>query len=242
MIDADIVTWLPRRMHDLGIVIPTLNEATGIEALLLSLQPLRAAGAELVVVDGGSSDDTRQRCQGLCDHLLTTTPSRGLQLRKGAEICQRPYLWFLHADSRVVAEAANCVLRALGDERGIWGRFDVRLSGSAKFLRVVQWTMNLRSRLTGIATGDQGIFVRRDALDRIGGFPNQPLMEDIELSRRLKRLARPRCLRTPLIQTSSRRWERLGVARVILAMWWFRLRYFAGASAEDLARDYYRHG
>lgn len=223
----------------LSIVIPALNEAAGIAATLEPLQPLRAQGHEVLVVDGGSADGTAELARPLCDALLTAPRGRAMQMNAGAAAARGDVLWFLHADTRADTAAFAALSAALADPACVWGRFDVRLSGAHLLLRVVETLMNLRSRLTGIATGDQGLFVRRDAFVRVGGFPDIPLMEDIALSRRLKRLAAPVCLRARLV-TSSRRWEEHGVLRTILLMWRLRFDYWRGVPAERLALRYRR--
>lgn len=221
----------------LSIILPVLNEAVGIAACLQSLQALRARGAALIVVDGGSRDGTPTRARPLADHVLTSPSGRARQMNAGAAVARGEVLWFLHADSAIPADADRLILDALADER-LWGRFDVCLSGTARALRIIEWSMNRRSRLTGIATGDQGIFVRREAFERVGGYPDIPLMEDIALSKALKRLSRPVCLRQCLV-TSSRRWERDGVWRTVFLMWRLRLAYWLGADPARLARRYY---
>lgn len=222
----------------LAIIIPARDEAERIGALLGDLAPLRAAGHVLLVVDGGSVDGTRSLAAAGVDRVLETAPGRARQMNAGARVADGDILWFLHADTRVPPGAPAALLDACG--RGAcWGRFDVRLSGSHPLLRIVERAMNLRSCVTGIATGDQGIFVTRAAFNAVGGFPELPLMEDIALSRRLRRLARPACLRPPLV-TSSRRWEARGVLRTILLMWRLRLAYALGADPAELARRYAR--
>jgi rSAM/selenodomain-associated transferase 2 len=222
----------------LSIVIPALNEAQRIGDLLADLAPLRAAGGEIVLVDGGSSDQTAALAAPAVDRVLAAQRGRAAQMNAGARVASGDILWFLHADTRVPAGAADVLLAAC-QQGALWGRFDVRLSGRHPLLRVVERGMNWRSRLTGIATGDQGIFVRRDVFSSIGGFADLPLMEDIEFSTRLRRQARPACLRLALA-TSSRRWEERGVARTILLMWRLRLAYALGADAHSLARRYER--
>ena len=220
----------------LSIVIPTLNEAEHIGALLSDLAPLRAAGHEVILVDGGSVDATRALAASGVDQVLESARGRAVQMNAGARVAGGEILWLLHADSRVPPGAAEALLAAC--ENGAhWGRFDVRLSGRHPLLRVVERAMNARSCLTGIATGDQGIFVTRDAFAQVGGLPEIPLMEDIALSKRLRRLAQPACLRPPLT-TSSRRWEARGVVRTILLMWRLRLAYALGADPARLARRY----
>ncbi len=221
-------------MTVVSVVIPALDEAQHIVSTLQALQPLRGAGGEIIVVDGGSTDATVDLARPLADAVLSSAPGRARQMNAGAAAARGRWLWFLHADT--VADAAClAALRSALDAGAHWGRFDVRLSGRHPLLRVVERAMNLRSRLTGICTGDQGIFVRRDLFRALGGYADIPLMEDIELTRRLCRRARPRCLATPLV-TSSRRWERHGVARTIVLMWRLRLAYALGASPHRLAR------
>jgi rSAM/selenodomain-associated transferase 2 len=222
----------------LAVIIPTLNEADSIAATLGRLQALRDAGHEVIVVDGGSVDDTAGLAVPLADAVISSRAGRARQMNAGARAARGDLLWFVHADTRVQGDTHEVLLSALTVQPSRWGRFDVRLSGEARLLRLVEWLMNMRSRLTGIATGDQGIFVERETFERIGGFADIPLMEDIEISRRLKRAAgRPLCLRHRLI-TSSRRWETQGIPRTILLMWRLRLAYALGADPATLARHY----
>jgi rSAM/selenodomain-associated transferase 2 len=223
----------------LSIVIPALNEAAGIEATLQALQPLRLRGVELVLADGGSSDSTPTLAQPWVDAVVDAPRGRALQMNAGAARARASVLLFLHADTRLPPLADVLVLQAVqrSDKGACWGRFDVRIEGRPWMLRVVAVLMNLRSRASGIATGDQAIFVTREAFERVGGFPVQPLMEDIEISRRLKRLGRPACLGARVC-TSGRRWEQRGVWRTILLMWRLRWRYWRGESAAQLAKAY----
>jgi rSAM/selenodomain-associated transferase 2 len=220
----------------LSIIIPALNESACIGATLACLQDARRRGHELVVVDGGSTDGTAQLCAGQADSLVHAARGRAAQMNAGAAGALGDTLLFLHADTLAPADVDRLIARVLAQQPG-WGRFDIRLSGSHPLLRLVERLMNLRSRLSGIATGDQGLFVTRDLFERAGGFPDLPLMEDVAFSRRLKRLARPHCLRTCLV-TSSRRWETRGVVRTILRMWWLRAAFFLGVPAGRLAKQY----
>ncbi len=220
----------------LSIVMPALNEALGIERSLQALVPMRARGVEVVLADGGSFDDTAQRAAPWVDQLVVAPRSRALQMNAGARMARGDVLLFLHADTDLPLGADELVLEAIS-QGACWGRFDVRIEGRAGMLRVIAALMNWRSRVTGIATGDQAIFVTRAALDHVGGFPDQPLMEDIELSRRLKRRGAPACL-SAKVCTSGRRWEQRGVWRTILLMWWLRWRYWRGESAARLAELY----
>jgi rSAM/selenodomain-associated transferase 2 len=226
-------------MSRISIVLPILNEEARVAACLCALQPLRDRDCELIAVDGGSRDRSVALAESLVDRVVVGPKGRAAQMNAGVRQANGDILWFLHADSLPPPDALSLIRAALaGQERG-WGRFDVRLSGRRPSLRMVEFSMNLRSGLTGIATGDQGIFVRRDLFERIGGYPPIALMEDIALSRALKRYSRPVCLRQRVL-TSSRRWERDGIARTVLLMWRLRLAYFLGADPDRLARIYYR--
>jgi rSAM/selenodomain-associated transferase 2 len=215
----------------LSVVVPVLDEAARIRDALRALAPLRARGHEVILVDGGSSDGTAEVAAGLCDRVVNASRGRALQMNAGARAATGDMLLFLHADTRLPAGAEILVFGA-----PIWGRFDVRIEGRHPLLKVVAWAMNLRSRLTGIATGDQAIFVRRAAFP---GFPEIALLEDVAFCAMMKRRARPACLRAKVL-TSGRRWESRGVLRTIFLMWRLRLMYFFGARPDDLARLYHR--
>ena len=222
----------------LSIIIPALDEAAGIGATLAAMQPLRAAGHEVIVVDGGSRDGTPAAAQPLADRVLAAPRGRASQMNAGADRAVGEILLFLHADTRLPPGADRAVLDGLAASGARWGRFDVRIEGRSPLLALVAWLMNRRSRLTGIATGDQAMFVTREAFATVGGFPALALMEDVELSTRLRRVSPPLCLGDRVV-TSGRRWESRGVFRTIVLMWWLRLRYFLGASPERLRRIYY---
>ena len=219
-----------------SVVIPTLNEAKRVPDLLRGLAADHGIGLELIVADGGSTDGTQDRARPLADLVLETGRGRAVQMNAGARAARGAYLWFLHADTGVSPGAVAALGAACG-AGAPWGRFDVRLSGRHPLLRLVERLMNLRSCLTGIATGDQGIFVARADFEAVGGYLEIPLMEDIALSKALRQRARPLCLRTP-IETSSRRWEERGLLRTILLMWRLRLAYALGADPSRLARRY----
>ncbi|MBI5898585.1 MAG: TIGR04283 family arsenosugar biosynthesis glycosyltransferase [Rhodocyclales bacterium] len=223
-------------MRRLSIILPVLDEASAIGARLAALQALRAQGVELVVADGGSRDGTAARCAGLADHVLIAACGRARQMNAGAAISHGEILLFLHADTELPPRAFDAIVGAI-DAGALWGRFDVRIDGSHPLLRIVERMMNWRSRLTGIATGDQAIFLRRDLFERIGGYQDIPLMEDIRLCARLKREAAPACLAEP-VTTSARRWEQHGVWRTMLLMWRLRAAHYFGANPEVLARRY----
>jgi rSAM/selenodomain-associated transferase 2 len=220
----------------ISIIIPVLNEAAGIVRSLERLQAFRRQGAELIVADGGSTDDTLHRAGTLADCLIAAARGRGSQMNAGAMRARGEVLLFLHADTSLPAGALESIAaaRAAG---AVWGRFDVNIEGAVRGLGMVAGMMNWRSRLSGIATGDQGIFVTRAAFWQLGGFPEIALMEDIVLSRALRAIAPPACL-AERVTTSGRRWEQNGLLPTILKMWWLRWRFHCGASPADLARDY----
>lgn len=219
-----------------SIIIPALNEAGLIEESLLCLQPYRQQGHEVIVVDGGSRDNTVDLARPLCDHVMSSPPGRARQMNAGASRASGDIYLFLHADTRLPGESCNRICQAIQNNHH-WGRFDVTFSGRRPLLRLIAWSMNWRSRLTGIATGDQGIFVRSDVFNRCDGFADIPLMEDIRLSMTLKSVARPACLACP-VTTSSRRWEKHGILRTVMLMWRLRLAFFLGANTSQLARLY----
>jgi len=230
----------------ISVVVPVLNEAAGIVATLASLAPLRAAGHEVIVADGGSSDGTAALAAAQADCVVVAPRGRARQMNAGAARARGEVLLFLHADTRLPRDAAAQLQQALA-AGAHWGRFDLRIEADAAARRAGRWMfplvgalINLRSRLSGIATGDQAIFVRTSLFHQLGGYADQPLMEDIELCRRLKALpaaGAPACLRTR-VATSGRRWQQHGVWRTIVLMWWLRWRYWRGDSAEALARLY----
>jgi rSAM/selenodomain-associated transferase 2 len=224
-------------MSKLSIIVPVLNEGDGIAAALDALAHLRALGTEVIVVDGGSRDATIERAQLRADRVVLAPRGRALQMNAGAARASGDVLLFLHVDTRLPAEANRVVLDGLAGSARDWGRFDVKIDGRSRLLPVVAWLMGLRSRLTGIATGDQAIFVRREAFQAVGGFPAIALMEDIAICKRLKRRGRPLCLRA-CVTTSGRRWEKNGVLGTILLMWRLRFAYFLGADPKQLARQY----
>jgi rSAM/selenodomain-associated transferase 2 len=225
----------------ISLIVPALNEADGIAAMLQALQHMRGRGLEIIVADGGSTDGTVVVCAPLADRVIIAATGRARQMQAGAAQARgSSVLWFLHADSLAPRNADRAIATALGSGEHQWGRFDVRFLHAGLLLRVVATLMNLRSRLTGIATGDQGIFVTRELFERVNGYPQIPLMEDIALSCRLKHHSRPACLHDKLV-TSARRWQVQGTLRTILIMWSLRLAYFLGASPVRLARFYKPH-
>jgi rSAM/selenodomain-associated transferase 2 len=220
----------------LSLILPVLNEATTVVAQLTKLQALRARGAELLVVDGGSNDGTVVLAAAGADRLLDAPRGRALQMNAGARASRGEVLLFVHADTTLPPDA-DALIRAAIAGGAVWGRFDVSIDSRHPLLPLVAAMMNWRSRWTGIATGDQAMFVRRDAFLAVGAFPEVALMEDIALSRRLKAVAPPACLRAR-VRTSGRRWEQHGVLRTIVLMWRLRASYFFGADPQQLAVRY----
>jgi rSAM/selenodomain-associated transferase 2 len=221
----------------LSIIIPCLNEAEGIAGTLAALEPVRRRGAEVIVVDGASDDGTAERAAPLADVVFAAPRGRASQMNAGADRARGEILLFLHADTLLPEAADALIIDGLKRARRSWGHFDVRIDGRHPLLRAVERLMNARSRLTGIATGDQAIFVTRTLFTATGGFPDIPLMEDIELSKRLKRFGAPLCLNHRIV-TSGRRWQKRGVLRTILLMWGLRLAYSLGADPRRLAVRY----
>ena len=224
----------------LAIVVPVLDEAAQIEASLAALADFRQRGARVIVVDGGSHDATVRLAAPLCDRVIAAPRGRALQMNAGAR-CEEgrgaDVLLFLHADVRLPREADRLIFRALSNSHACWGRFDVGLEGRSPGLGLVGALMNLRSRATGICTGDQAIFVEQGAFVALEGFAPIALMEDVEFCRRARRLSAPLALRPPVI-VSARRWDQAGLARTVLRMWWLRLAYFMGADPQRLAQRY----
>ena len=219
----------------ISIIIPVLNEETNLARLGEHLRTITQPH-EIIIVDGGSRDNTLHIAYQLTDAVLVSSPGRALQMNSGAEIASGEVLLFLHADT-FLPDDALAVIAALSAEENIWGRFDVRLSSRRFVFRLIETLMNLRSCVTSIATGDQAMFIKKNLFQRVGGFPEIALMEDIEISRRLKKIVKPVCLKQKVI-TSSRRWENNGVVATVLLMWKLRLYYFFGMSPEKLKQLY----
>ncbi len=220
----------------LSIIMPVLDEAATIETALSALQPYRTRGVEVIVADGGSNDDTTARAAPLCDHVVTAPRGRSFQMNAGAAAALGDVLLFLHADTQLPENADRLVLSGLTRTGADWGRFDVRFDHGGP-LALVAFAMNLRSRTTGIATGDQAMFMTRAAYEAAGGFPAIALMEDVAMSARLKQIGRSLCLRAR-VTTSGARWRKYGLLRTVLLMWRLRLAFYFGADPAKLARSY----
>ncbi|HAX20904.1 MAG TPA: glycosyl transferase [Hydrogenophaga sp.] len=220
-----------------SIIVPMLNEAPGLPGLLARLTELERQGCEILIVDGGSDDGSVSLAERAGFRVLASQKGRARQMNLGAAQVTGDVLLFLHADTLLPEDALTTLRQSMQKTAAVWGRFDVLIDGAHPMLRVIATLMNHRSRWTGIATGDQAIFVTRKAFNAVGGYPDQPLMEDIELSNRLRALARPACIPTP-VRTSGRRWESRGVWRTVLLMWRLRWAYWRGTPAEQLAQRY----
>jgi rSAM/selenodomain-associated transferase 2 len=219
----------------IAVIVPVLNEVERLPGLLKMLNGLNVN--EVVLVDGGSEDGSQKLLGQSEFRWLQSKKGRASQMNAGASICQSEILLFLHADTEVDAAAMASARDAMADSEVVGGRFDLKLSGRHPMLRLIEQMINLRSRFTKISTGDQAMFVRRKLFEKLGGFSDQPLMEDVEFSRRLKQQGRVACLHDR-VTTSSRRWEQSGMLRTILLMWKLRFLYWTGVSPERLARIY----
>ena len=220
----------------LSIIIPVLNEGSILEARLRALQFVRAEGAELIVIDGGSTDDSVRIAEPLCTQLCQSKPGRATQMNQGAARAQGEYLLFLHADTVLSKDCLDALLAALAS-RPVWGRFDVSIEGAHPLLPLTAAMMNWRAKWTSVATGDQGIFVSTERFRALGGFPEMPLMEDVALSKMLRRVERPARVSASLL-TNGRRWDQGGWLRTVLRMWGLRFAYWSGINAQTLARCY----
>jgi rSAM/selenodomain-associated transferase 2 len=216
----------------LSIVIPTLNEVSHIESLLAQLSD---ENVELIVVDGGSDDHTAQRAS-VHAKLIHNSAGRALQMNAGAAIASGDWLWFLHADTQL-SQPLKAYIDEITQSSSLWGRFKVRLDDARFIFRVIERLMNARSCFTSVATGDQGLFVDRRLFDELGGYPELSLMEDVALSKRLRKVMPVKCSALPLI-TSARRWQQRGVLKTIVLMWWLRLAYVLGVSPARLSQWY----
>ena len=222
-----------------SIIIPVLNEADGIAEFLQHLQTFRKAGHEIVVVDGGSTDSTPQLAKPYADKLVQTSSGRARQMNAGVHVADGEVLVFVHADTFLPGSAMQDIKQGLEKSKKVWGRFAVRLSGHQFLFRIIELMMNMRSCLTGVATGDQVIFIKRDVFSEAGYFDDMPLMEDVAMSKKLKGISRPCCLSSKVC-TSSRRWEQHGIIRTVFLMWILRLRYWLGTSPDILVQHYYK--
>lgn len=225
-------------MPDISIIIPTLNEERVLPLTLSHLQNLRRQQVEIIVVDGGSTDNTAVCTEGLVDRLVFSKAGRAAQLNKGAQVAQGPLLLFLHADTLAPKQLVQLLNQPLIKKRSdVWGRFNVKLDGEHFLFRIIEMMMNGRSCFTGIVTGDHAMFVSRKLFKQVDGYPVIELMEDIAISKKLKRINRPICIKQAVV-TSSRRWEQAGIINTIFKMWLFRLAYFFKVPPAILSKKY----
>ncbi len=227
----------------LSIIIPCLNEAQNIATTLHRLQKARNRGHEIILCDGGSRDNTVKISQPLVDHLLNTAAGRATQMNAGAHIAKGNVLCFLHADTLAPENIDEIILNAftVSSHRKVWGFFTIKLSSSRWPFRIIEWLINKRSCITKIASGDQGIFIKKSTFQKLSGYTEIPLMEDINISKHLKKLSHPVCIKSSPLITSSRRWEKHGIIRTVLLMWRLRFAYFCGAPADTLSKVYKNH-
>jgi len=222
----------------LSIIIPVLNEQANLSQISSHLQSIRHQGHEVIIVDGGSTDSTLAISYEVADHVIISKTGRALQMNNGAAIASGNVFVFLHADTFLPDNAVKIISESMSEHT--WGRFNVRLSSNRSVYRLIESLINLRSCFTSIVTGDQAMFIEKSLFDRVAGFPEIALMEDIEMSRKLKKIDRPVCIKQKVI-TSSRRWENRGVVTTVVLMWKLRLYYFFGVSPDKL-NQLYRHG
>jgi len=223
----------------LSIIIPTLNEENNIARVINDIKSsIQLENYEIIICDGGSSDKTTFIAESLCDQVVISPAGRGGQLNHGAKNAHGDILLFLHADTSLPIHFDKMITNAIATNPGkSWGRFDLRLSGEKVIFRIVERLINIRSRITFISTGDQCLFMTREIFENVNGFKHIPLMEDVDISKRLKNVCPPICIACPVV-SSSRRWEEKGILRTILLMWWLRLLFYMGISPETLKRLY----
>lgn len=220
-----------------SIIIPTLNEEASISHLLQQLQTYRQQGHEVIIVDGGSTDKTVSISQPFADKVIQSEPGRAVQMNNGASQASFDVLWFVHADTLIPDNAVERIQYYLSNDKNKWGCFNIKLSGSHVLFRIIERMINIRSCISGIATGDQGIFINKNLFEVVKGFSNLPLMEDVELCKRLKPISSPVCAKE-VLTTSSRRWEQNGILSTVVLMWRLRFLYWMGIGADKLADQY----
>ena len=226
--------------NQISVVVPVLNERQNLPKLLEQLGHF--SFAQIIIVDGGSADESWQYLSQFQEtsslvglEIVQSESGRAKQMNAGAAIASAEVILFLHADTELPNNAIEKIFTSIATAD--WGRFDVVFKEHDWRMKIIAQFMNLRSRMTGVATGDQAMFMRRQVFEELHGFANIPLMEDVNLSKRLLKHSRPICLKVQVI-TSARRWLKHGVLRTVLLMWWLRFAYFIGVNPEKLAKKY----
>jgi rSAM/selenodomain-associated transferase 2 len=222
----------------ISIIVPVLNESALIRSFLRHLRE-KIPGAEMIVVDGGSDDGTPELCAGLADRVLSASRGRARQMNAGAAIATGDVFWFLHADSVIPATASREIARVVGKSKNAGGCFRLRLPGRELIYRVSDSLGNIGVSIFGFALGDHGIFCRRTAFFRAGGFPDIPLMEDAEFYRALRRLGKMRQAASDIIG-NQRLYEQLGPYRTTIYYVAILALYLAGARMALLTSIYRR--
>ncbi len=225
-------------MQKFSFIIPVLNEESFFVEQTKIFTSLLEQGHEVIVVDGGSTDQSVVIAEQIGCICISTNPSRGHQLHIGAKKSSNQILVFMHADTLLPPSGLGNIRNVMEKANNYWGRFNVVFTNQKLVFKVIAWFMNKRSCLTGIVTGDHTFFMKREIYFNSGGFSDIPIMEDIELSKKLRKYSRPVCLSEKVI-TSSRKWEQQGVLKTILLMWYLRLLFYVGVPAEKLAKRYY---
>jgi rSAM/selenodomain-associated transferase 2 len=221
----------------LSIIVPVHNQARSIGAILHALKSFRDRGAEIIVVDGGSNDDTAMLARPLADQVIRSPRGLGLQMNEGAKVANGFIFLFLRPETKLPPDADTQVMYGRSRDTSVWGRFDLRLAGRHMMLPLAARYLNWRSRMSGIASGEQAIFVQREAFFRIGGFRHMPVMEDVDLCQRLKAISPPICVASR-VTAPGERFDRDGMWKTLRAMWAMRMRYRMGAKPDDLAKRY----
>lgn len=221
----------------LSIIVPVLNEARTIAGVLNTLRPFRQRGAEIIVVDGGSDDDTAQLAQPLADRVVKAPRGRAAQMNEGAKVASGFIFLFLPTETRLPPDADTQMMVGRNRDTSVWGRFDMHLTGRHPLLPIVARILNWRSRMSGIASSEQAIFVQRETFFRLGGFADIPVMDDVEMSKRLKAISPPICV-TSRVTVPGKRFDREGFWTTLRMMWLMRFRYRTGMKPAEILKRY----
>lgn len=223
-------------MVKLSIIIPVLNEGDALTPFLKALILLKSQGVELIGVDGGSTDNSFELLSTYCDTSIQSSAGRSTQMNAGALKAKGHTLLFLHADTYLPSTALTDIEHALSQNN--WGRFNVQFEPNNLLLRITAYLMHHRSKFTHVCTGDQALFFKKKFFNQLNGFADIPLMEDVDISKRARKLS-PLYALTSKVTTSSRRWQKHGTLKTILLMWWLRWLYFIGVEPCTLHKKYY---